>query len=299
MATYDDSEETEELGLGKPLGAEGTVLAEYVKANKNRPPRQCDHCVWYSDDKCHHPVVMIDPEVEGKAGEPKPVGDEDCCKFFRSRKAVLMYLVRHGDTALNDEGAFRGWMDVELNDNGRKQAKKVGKFLKDKGIVAILCSPLQRAVETAQIIAKEIGYDPENICPLHGFLPWHVGELSGESKEANKNVLKYALDNPQWPLPGGESVEEFGARFREAFEWILHEATEEDGPVLVVFHTSNIIQSQHHINGESVAARPEEADSVDPGGAIEVRVEYDKGSEEGKIVAEPVFGIVGDGKYGS
>lgn len=293
------SEQDNGLKVIKPMAPDGSALSGFVRAHKNRPPRQCDHCIWYSEDHCHHPVVMVDPEVHGESGQPKEVDDLDCCNFFRSRQSVLIYMVRHGDTVLNDEGAFRGWMDVDLNDEGRKQAKKAGKWLKDKGIKAILCSPLKRAVETAQIIAEQIGYDPDRICEIRGFLPWHVGELSGQSKEANKDVLKYALDNPDWQIPDGESVNEFGLRFREAYDWVLHEAKEEDGPVLVVFHTSNIIQAQHFIEGEKIAARPEEADSVDPGGIIQVTEEFDKGSEEGALKAEPVFGIVGDGKYGS
>lgn len=292
-------QENEDTGLGKPLFSDGTKLSGFVTATKNRPPRQCDHCIWYSDDHCHHPIVKIDPDVPGDSGEPKPVGDLDCCNFFRPSEQALVYMVRHGDTVLNDEGAFRGWMDVDLTDKGRKQAEKAGKFLKDKGIKAILCSPLKRAVETAQIIANQIGLNPDEVCEIRGFLPWHVGQLSGQSKEANKDVLKYALDNPEWVIPEGESILEFGNRFRESFDWVIKEARNEDGPVVVVFHTSNIIQAEHYIGGEDIESRPEEVDSVNPGGIVQVTEEFSKGSDEGTLKSTPVFGIVGDGKYGS
>ena len=45
-----------------------------------------------------------------------------------------LILVRHGQSVWNLENKFTGWVDVDLNDNGRAQAKKSGELIKRKQI---------------------------------------------------------------------------------------------------------------------------------------------------------------------
>ena len=45
-----------------------------------------------------------------------------------------LILVRHGQSIWNLENRFTGWVDVDLNDNGRAQAKKSGELIKRKKI---------------------------------------------------------------------------------------------------------------------------------------------------------------------
>lgn len=68
---------------------DGTRISGFVTAEQNKPPRECWNCRWYSDDLCHHPLVMIDPEVKGENDKPKPVGEEDCCDNFQNKKHPL------------------------------------------------------------------------------------------------------------------------------------------------------------------------------------------------------------------
>ena len=73
-----------------------------------------------------------------------------------------IYFIRHGQTNENSLGIRQGSeIDSELNELGRQQAKKTGKYLKKyrtKGINfdCILSSPMKRAIETAEIIGKEL-----------------------------------------------------------------------------------------------------------------------------------------------
>lgn len=66
---------------------------------------------------------------------------------------MKIYLVRHGETDWNIERRFQGIEDIPLNDTGRKQARDCGKALTSFSFAAIYASPLQRAYETAKIIA--------------------------------------------------------------------------------------------------------------------------------------------------
>ncbi|WP_455718813.1 histidine phosphatase family protein [Anaerosporobacter sp.] len=66
---------------------------------------------------------------------------------------MKIYLVRHGETDWNIERRFQGIEDIPLNDTGRKQARDCGQALTSFSFAAIYASPLQRAYETANIIA--------------------------------------------------------------------------------------------------------------------------------------------------
>jgi broad specificity phosphatase PhoE len=64
-----------------------------------------------------------------------------------------LYLVRHGATQLTAEDRFSGAVGVELSEEGRWQAARLGERLRQQGLTALYCSPLSRTVETARIVA--------------------------------------------------------------------------------------------------------------------------------------------------
>jgi probable phosphoglycerate mutase len=67
--------------------------------------------------------------------------------------ATRLYLVRHGATQLTAEDRFSGAVGVELSEEGRWQAARLGERLRHDGLTALYCSPFSRTVETARIIA--------------------------------------------------------------------------------------------------------------------------------------------------
>jgi broad specificity phosphatase PhoE len=67
---------------------------------------------------------------------------------------TTVVLVRHGRTRANREGVFRGRMDVPLDGVGREQARATGNRLKDRPLAAIYASPLSRARDTAEAVAR-------------------------------------------------------------------------------------------------------------------------------------------------
>ena len=66
-----------------------------------------------------------------------------------SFRRTLAYLVRHGETPLNEAGVLRGLADPPLDETGRRQAERLGAALGSLGLAAVIASPLLRARQTA------------------------------------------------------------------------------------------------------------------------------------------------------
>ena len=66
-----------------------------------------------------------------------------------------IYIFRHGETDYNAEKRAQGWIDIPLNDNGKKQAVLLAQKLADIKIDCIYSSPLLRALSTAEIVANK------------------------------------------------------------------------------------------------------------------------------------------------
>ncbi|OHE43715.1 MAG: hypothetical protein A2221_00130 [Tenericutes bacterium RIFOXYA2_FULL_36_32] len=76
---------------------------------------------------------------------------------------MLLSIVRHGQTYYNASGLVQGRIDIPLNDTGKEQAIELGKSLRKRHehFDVIMASPLSRALESATLIANELGYhDP-------------------------------------------------------------------------------------------------------------------------------------------
>jgi broad specificity phosphatase PhoE len=71
--------------------------------------------------------------------------------------AVHIFLIRHGETALNAAGVLRGQLDVPLNETGEAEARALGGVFREVPLSAVVSSPLRRAVETARPIATASG----------------------------------------------------------------------------------------------------------------------------------------------
>lgn len=76
-----------------------------------------------------------------------------------SFRRALVYLVRHGETPLNESGVLRGLADPSLDETGRRQAERLGTALGSVGLTAIIASPLLRARQTARPIAERADLD--------------------------------------------------------------------------------------------------------------------------------------------
>lgn len=265
---------------GEQKGSDGTRASGFVHSGENKPPRQCGNCVFYDEnEKCSNQSVREDPEVPKNDDGTAKVDADDCCNHFMSRGNAVVYALRHGETANNKQKKFRGWIDVPLNDRGKKEAKDAREFLADKGIKRVFCSDLGRAVETAKLALPSVKAEKD---PM--LRPWDVGVFSGKDREDAQDAFNHYIDNPDIRIPDGESLKEFATRMNKLFKRYVKEG-QEYGPILLVWHSSNCLQLEKQVEGKDELGRPEDVDRVLPGGVMAVLDEGDAG-----LKVEIVFG---------
>jgi len=150
---------------------------------------------------------------------------------------LKLILIRHGETYWNEERRIQGGdSDIELNNTGLNQAKKLAAFLKNEPITAILSSPLQRATATAEVIAS---HHQLSVKVDQGLRELRVGELEGMSVSNLSTTFSQFLmqlwqGRGSTKLPNGESLAELQQRAWKAVESLL--AQHKDGTPVVVSH---------------------------------------------------------------
>ena len=146
-----------------------------------------------------------------------------------------LILARHGETAWNVEKVYRGRTDVNLDGVGIKQAELLGRHLGNWELQAIYSSPLRRAIDTANIIAR---YQKIGIHIAEGLIDFDYGEWQSLSEQTVKNL--YPTLHDEWHnnphkvrMPGGESLEDVKKRAIKVVNDVLYEY---QGSVVLVSH---------------------------------------------------------------
>jgi len=136
---------------------------------------------------------------------------------------MQLTLIRHGETIWNLEKRVQGLTDIELNETGIDQARKLALSLQDFPIDTIYSSPLKRAFQTAEIInrfhRKVIRVEP-------GLMEMDQGEFEGltfqELLAREKDFIrKWIADPESVRMPGGESLAELQNRAWPPVEKLL------------------------------------------------------------------------------
>ena len=101
-----------------------------------------------------------------------------------------LILTRHGQSTWNAENRFTGWVDVDLSEKGKEEAKKSGELIRKLNIKIDISytSYLKRAIETLTIILKTLNLS------MKFNTAWelnerHYGSLTGLNKEETKKKI--------------------------------------------------------------------------------------------------------------
>lgn len=101
---------------------------------------------------------------------------------------IKLVIVRHGQSIWNLENKFTGWTDVDLSENGIKEAKEAGKILKSKNYKFDIAytSVLKRAQDTLKYILEELDETNIEIKESYKLNERHYGALQGLNKDETR-----------------------------------------------------------------------------------------------------------------
>ena len=125
---------------------------------------------------------------------------------------TVICIVRHGETDWNAQGRLQGREDIELNDSGRQQAHKIAAYLSCDHWDAVVSSPLKRAYETAQIIARMLSVSEIKV--EEQITERDYGEASGLWPEKRRSLFPDGI-------PGQEDFELLRQRAMSGLEKIV------------------------------------------------------------------------------
>jgi probable phosphoglycerate mutase len=241
----------------RPLATEANRLAPFGTTNTWVPREQNKHADRLANealDGTREGVTVHgeEPEVEADSLAEELESPEDTAKEdagYRGLRApggkpTTLVLLRHGATTHTSAKRFSGGLGGDnpgLSDEGREQARRAAASLsglKDR-IDAVVCSPVRRARESAEVVAGELGLPLEE---EPGFAEMEFGAWDGltfgEVAERDQGGLDGWLGNLETAPPGGESFRTVEARVLAGLDRLLEQHA--GRTVVVVSHVTPI-----------------------------------------------------------
>jgi 2,3-bisphosphoglycerate-dependent phosphoglycerate mutase len=135
-----------------------------------------------------------------------------------------LILLRHGNSVWNQKNLFTGWVDVELSEQGVKEAKRAGELLTNSGLKpdVLYTSVLKRAINTAHLALNEMDRNWIDTKRSWRLNERHYGSLQGLDKA--ETLAKYGPELFQtWrrsydtPPPPIEDSNEFSQAHDERY----------------------------------------------------------------------------------
>ncbi|PKO19905.1 2,3-diphosphoglycerate-dependent phosphoglycerate mutase [candidate division BRC1 bacterium HGW-BRC1-1] len=194
-----------------------------------------------------------------------------------------LVLLRHGQSTWNLENRFTGWKDVDLSDQGRKEAKEAGRVLLEGGFEfdVIYTSVLKRAIRTMQIVMDELDQMWVPVIRNWRLNERHYGDLQGLDKgetakkfgDDQVKIWRRSYSTPPPPLtpederypgldrryaglakedlPLTESLKETVARFIPYWEETISPDVKAGKSVIIVAHGNSLRALVKHLDGMS------------------------------------------------
>jgi len=130
--------------------------------------------------------------------------------------ATTLFLIRHGHTVGGEEKRYKGHIDVELSEMGKRIIQRLTENLQrlNHTLNAIYCSDLKRALKSAEILSAPLGLNPVVIPELRerSFGRWEGMSFDEISGEYPGEFEKWKADPLKFSPPDGESTLEVKER---------------------------------------------------------------------------------------
>jgi len=196
-----------------------------------------------------------------------------------------LVIIRHGESLWNLENRFTGWMDIQLSQRGKEEAKKAGEALKGYNFDKVFVSHLTRALDTMHIMLDAM--NEKRTQAIYHFDDAHVLEREHSSQEStselkiiqskalaeryygnlqglNKDECRKKYGEEQVHIwrrsyavqpPGGESLKDTSHRVMPFYNKYIVPELENDRKILIVAHGNSlraIIKHLENISDEDI-----------------------------------------------
>jgi len=152
---------------------------------------------------------------------------------------TTLFLIRHATNDFVKDGKLAGWLpDIHINGEGRKQAEQMAARMDKVKLDAVYSSPLERAVETAEYLARSRGLEIQRRERLGEI---HVGAWEGQKTEELNKTDEWRMFQV-YPSgarpPGGETGRELQMHAVDEVEAIC--TAHPEGTIAIVSHSDTI-----------------------------------------------------------
>lgn len=146
-----------------------------------------------------------------------------------------VYLLRHGHIENGSEKRYLGRTDIPLDQQGIEQARMLHDYFKTIALDMVFTSPLQRCVQTAEIIckAKTIHYETVEAFSEINMGDWENVPMAQIQSAFPDLYAQRGEDMENFTPPNGESFHDVAGRAKYAFDAITYHAK---GTILIVAH---------------------------------------------------------------
>ena len=115
---------------------------------------------------------------------------------------LILYFLRHGETTASQTGGYCGTLDPDLTPAGHEMARDFAAAYRDLAWEAVFCSPLKRAVATAQPLCEALGITPQLKDGLReiAYGQWEGKTPEEVNREFHDEYVSWLAD-PGWYVP--------------------------------------------------------------------------------------------------
>jgi bisphosphoglycerate-dependent phosphoglycerate mutase len=174
---------------------------------------------------------------------------------------LVAYFVRHGETAGNAAGLFRGALDFPLSDKGHKDANSLKDYFSGINLGSSYTSDALRTRQTAETVLEPKDMVASETSDLRS---WNLGYLSGLPKADHQREVDFFQNNPNQEVPNGESLNHFRNRITPRLKNSIMKGISEGVPSITFLHSSGIHELSHMLYGDHSYVK------VKPGGVVGV-----------------------------
>lgn len=186
-----------------------------------------------------HILDFINEQIQaGKEPHMRNEFGHELVDLAKNKQPTELLESRHADTNNDEKGITSGPNQDPLSKSGKRDSNDLANDVADKGVKKIISSDLERAKETAQIVADKTGAKVEHDPNLR---TWDIGEFDGSTDKEFKRVQDYFVNHPDAKDFEGKKIGETFNQYKDRVIKARTELEKEPASTLLINHSNNMM----------------------------------------------------------